>query len=139
MDSKKLTDCIVAALEDRKGKKIEVIDIHKVSVLADCFVICSGTSTTHLRGMADEVLFRLEKEGVKCQHTEGYDTASWILLDFTDVVVHLFLEEERAYYNIERLWRTGGVYRPDTRPEKAEPADAEKDGDGESGDGSEAT
>lgn len=126
MDSKVLTDKIVAVMEDRKGKKIEVIDISEVSVLADCFVLCSGTSTTHLRGIADEIIFRLEKEGIKCSHTEGYDTASWILLDYLDVVVHLFLEEERAYYNIERLWRTGGVYKPKPLPENAEATDAEE-------------
>ena len=126
MDSKTLTDKIVATMEDRKGKKIEVIDISEVSVLADYFVLCSGTSTTHLRGIADEILFRLEKEGVTCSHTEGYDTASWILLDFSDVVVHLFLEEERAYYNIERLWRTGGVYKPKPVPENTEETDAKE-------------
>ncbi len=118
MDSKVLADKIVQIIDDRKGKKIEVIETKDVTVVTDYFVICSGTSTTHLRGIADEVVYKLEQEGIKCAHTEGYDTASWILLDFLDVVVHLFLEEERAFYNIERLWRNGGSYRP--KPVSAE-------------------
>lgn len=105
MDSKAMADKIVDIIDDRKGRKIEVIEIKDLTVVTDYFVICSGTSTTHLRGIADEVVHKMEQEGVKCAHTEGYDTASWILLDFLDVVVHLFLESEREYYNIERLWR----------------------------------
>ena len=69
--------------------------------------MCSGTSSTHLRGIADLVEEKLEEKGIKCAHLEGYDTASWILMDYLDVVVHIFLESEREFYNIERLWKDG--------------------------------
>ena len=107
MDSKVMADKIVNIIDDRKGKRIEQIEIKDITVVTDYFVIASGTSTTHVRGIADEVQFKMEQEGVKCAHIEGYETASWILLDFLDVVVHIFLEEERQFYNLERLWEDG--------------------------------
>ncbi len=108
MESKLLAEKIKKVLDDRKGKNIEIIDTSKQTIITDYFIICSGTSTTHLRGLADEVEEKLAEEGKKCIHKEGYDTAKWILLDYLDVVVHLFLEEEREFYNLERLWRDGG-------------------------------
>ena len=107
MEPKKLAELIENAIDDRKGKKIEVIDTSNMTTIADYFIIASGTSTTHLRGMADAVEEKLLEQGVRCSHIEGYDTATWILLDYLDVVVHLFLQEEREYYSIERLWRNG--------------------------------
>ncbi|MBE7065884.1 MAG: ribosome silencing factor [Ruminococcaceae bacterium] len=112
MDSKTMADLIYAAIDDRKGKKIEVIDTHEMTTIADYFIIAGGTSTTHVRGIADAVEEKLLKEGIRCSHIEGYDTATWILLDYLDVVVHLFIEEDREYYNLERLWKNGA------RPEK---------------------
>ncbi len=96
---------VVNAMEDRKAKQIEVIDLSAQTPITDAFIICSGTSSTHLRGIADEIIEKMKEAGHPCVHLEGYDTARWILLDFTDVVAHLFLEEEREFYNIERLWR----------------------------------
>ena len=113
MDSKQLAEKIKEALDDRKGREIIVINTTGKTIMTDYFVIASGTSTTHLRGLADEVIFRLREEGRECSHIEGYDSARWILLDYIDVVVHLFLEEEREYYNLERLWRDGA--RPSTQ------------------------
>lgn len=104
-NSKKYTEIIVKAMEDRKAKAIEVIDISEKTPITDAFILCSGTSSTHLRGIADEIEEKMKEAGVACAHLEGYDTARWILLDFIDVVVHVFLEEERQFYNIERLWR----------------------------------
>ena len=104
-NSQKYTEIIVKAMEDRKAKQIEVIDISEKTPITDAFILCSGTSSTHLRGIADEVEEKMKQNGVVCAHLEGYDTARWILLDFIDVVVHIFLEEERQFYNIERLWR----------------------------------
>jgi ribosome-associated protein len=125
MDSKVMADKIVNIIDDRKGKRIEQIEIKDITVVTDYFVIASGTSTTHVRGIADEVQFKMEQEGVKCAHIEGYETASWILLDFLDVVVHIFLEEERQFYNIERLWRNGGSYRP--KPQEPEGENKQSD------------
>ncbi len=99
-----MADKIKKIIEDRKGKDIEVIPLADKTIITDYFVIASGSSTTHLRGMADEVIDELEKEGVKPAGVEGYDTASWILIDFLDVVVHLFQQSEREFYNLEKLW-----------------------------------
>ncbi len=107
MEPKALAELIEKAIDDRKGKKIEVIDTSSMTTVADYFIIASGTSTTHLKGMADLVEEKCLEVGIRCAHLEGYDTATWILLDYLDVVVHLFLEEEREYYNIERLWKNG--------------------------------
>ncbi len=105
MTSKEMADKIAAIMDDRKAKNIEIIDTTKLTDVTDYFVICSGTSTTHVKGIADEVEFKMSEAGVQCKHTEGYDSASWILLDFVDVVAHVFIQEEREFYNLERLWK----------------------------------
>ena len=107
MDSKQLAEKIKDVLDNRKGKEIVVIDRSGKPVMTDYFIIASGTTTTHVKVLADEVIFKLREEGRDCSHIEGYDSARWILLDYLDVVVHLFLEEDREYYNLERLWRDG--------------------------------
>ena len=106
-ESRQLTEEIVKILDGRKAKSIEVIHPEKLGALTDSFIICSGTSSTHLRGIADEVLEKLKEKGLQCAHLEGYDTANWILLDYIDVVIHIFQEADREYYNIERLWKDG--------------------------------
>ena len=105
MNSGEMAEKISAIMDSRKAKNIEVIDTAKLTDVTDYFIICSGTSTTHVRGISDEIEAKMEEAGVKCAHTEGYDTASWILLDFIDVVAHVFLEDQRAFYNLERLWK----------------------------------
>lgn len=107
MDSKALVNKIVAAMEAKKAKDINVIDIQNITIIADYFVICSGTSTTHIKAIADEIDFKLGELGIEAHHKEGYDTARWILLDFSDVVVHVFHQEDRGFYNLERLWSDG--------------------------------
>ena len=79
--------------------------------MADYFVICSGTSTTHIKALADEVDVKMGEMGYPCLHKEGYNSARWILLDYADVVVHLFHEEDRKFYNLERLWSDGKITR----------------------------
>ena len=106
-ESKKLADAVVQALEDRKARDIEVISTEKLEAVTDYFIVCSGTSSAHLRGLADLVEERMDEKGIKCAHLEGYDTANWILMDYIDVVVHIFREEDREFYNIERLWKDG--------------------------------
>lgn len=105
--SKTLADEIVTLIDDRKAKDIEVIQNPKLEAVTDYFIVCTGTSSTHLRGIADYVIEKLKERGLNCVHLEGYDTASWILLDYIDVVVHIFRESEREFYNIERLWKDG--------------------------------
>ena len=95
---------IVQALEDRKAKDIEVISTARLEAVTDYFIVCSGTSSTHLRGIADLVEERMEEKGLKCAHLEGYDTANWILMDYLDVVVHILHQEDREAYAIEKFW-----------------------------------
>ena len=107
MDSKKLVEKIVSVMEDKKARDISIIDIQSITEIADYFVICSGTSTTHIKSISDEIDFKLGEIGLEAYHKEGYDTARWILLDYADVVIHVFHQEDRGFYNLERLWSDG--------------------------------
>ncbi|SRR5690606_14342091 len=95
----------VHAIESRKGENIVVLDLRGLSDAADFFVIASGTSDAHVRGIADGVIGALEQAGHPALHVEGLATGRWVLLDFVDVVVHLFHPETRAFYRLERLWQ----------------------------------
>jgi ribosome-associated protein len=92
------------ALDDKLAEDINVLDIHEVSVLSDYFLIASGNNPNQLKAMADSVEEALYKSGFRLNHSEGFQTKTWILLDFGDIVVHLFNKEERDFYNIERIW-----------------------------------
>ena len=95
------------ALADKKGQDIQVIDIQNISVIADYFVIAGGDSVNQVQAMADEVQEVLGRAGFECRSLEGYQTANWILLDYGSVVVHVFQEETRSFYDLERLWKDG--------------------------------
>lgn len=95
------------ALSSKKGLDIKVIEIADVSVLADYMVIATGTSTTHVKALADEVEYQLDKAGVSVSHIEGYRSNTWILLDYIDVIVHVFSDEAREFYDLDRLWQDG--------------------------------
>jgi iojap-like ribosome-associated protein len=97
----------VGILEDKKARDIDVIDISGVSTLADCFVICNGTSVTHIKTLTDELELKMAEAGYKSLHIEGYNSARWVLLDYGEVVIHIFHEEDRSFYNLERLWSDG--------------------------------
>ncbi len=92
------------ALEDKLGQDIRVLDLKGLSNIADCFVIASGNNVNHLRGMADEIVRKLSLEGVKLHHSEGYSGATWILLDFGSLLVHLFNKEQRDFYGLDHVW-----------------------------------
>ena len=94
---------IVKALDDKKARDLEVIKIDELTIVADYFVIATANSNTHVRSLADEVEYQLEEAGIKADHIEGRATG-WVLLEYEGVVVHIFLEESRGYYNLERLW-----------------------------------
>ncbi len=113
MKISEIADKAYEIIEDHKGRNIEVIDIAEVSTLADYFIICSGTSNTHIRAIADELDHKMGEAGWNLIHKEGYDSARWILLDFGDVVIHIFHEEDRGFYNLERLWSDGKFRTPD--------------------------
>jgi len=107
LESNELAKKIEGILDEKKAKDISIISIKEISILADYFVICSGTSVPHIKSLADEVEERMEKENVKILHKEGYNSARWILLDYGSVVIHIFHEEDRDFYNLERLWADG--------------------------------
>lgn len=95
------------ALDSKKGIDIQVIEIKDISVLADYMVIATGSSTTHVKALADEVEYQLDNAGVSVSHIEGYRSNSWILLDYIDVIVNVFSDEAREFYDLERLWQDG--------------------------------
>ena len=92
------------ALEDKKGEDIKVLDLIGISNIADYFIIASGNNVNQLRAMADSVEEKLFKEGYKLHHSEGYSGEAWILLDFGNIIVHLFNKEERNFYSLDRVW-----------------------------------
>ena len=92
-----------AALDKRAGDLV-VLDVQRVSSVTDYFLICSGKSTTHLKTITDAIRGELKGEGVQLRHAEGVAESGWVLLDYGDVLMHVFLEETRAYYALERLW-----------------------------------
>ena len=94
---------------DKKGLDVKVIGISDVSVIADYMVIATGNSSTHVKALADEVEEQLDDMGISVSHIEGYRSNSWILLDYIDVIVHVFSNEAREYYDLERLWEDGTV------------------------------
>ena len=99
----------IAGLEEKKANDIKILDISDVSVLADYFIIASGSNRNQVQAMADEVEERLYKAGYEQKQIEGYQTANWILMDYQDIIVHIFDEENRLFYDLERIWRDGKV------------------------------
>ena len=97
----------VKALDSKRGVNIQVIEISDISVLADYMVIATGTSSTHVKALADEVEYQLDKAGVSVSHIEGYRSNTWILLDYVDVIVNVFDNEARAFDDLDRMWQDG--------------------------------
>lgn len=95
------------ALDDKKGEDIRIIDINGISPLADYFVIASGTNESQVRALVDNVEEELNKAGFETKAIEGHGLGNWVLLDFGDIIVHVFDDESRSFYNLERMWRDG--------------------------------
>ena len=106
------------AIDDKKGQDIKVIDIHNVSVIADYFVIASGTNSNQVQAIVDNVEEQLGRAGFEAKQIEGNRNSSWILMDYGDVIVHVFDEENRLFYDLERIWRGGKVLEMDEFLEK---------------------
>ena len=94
-------------LDSKKAEQIEVIEIRDISQLGDYFVIATGTSNTHVASLSDELEFKMGEIGVKPDHIEGHGSNTWILQDFSDVIVHIFTKESRSFYDLDRLWQDG--------------------------------
>ena len=92
------------ALEDKKAEDIKVLDLRNLSSVAECFVIASGNNINQLKAMADNVEEKLYLNGIRLHHTECYQSGSWVLLDFNGLVVHLFLKDQREFYDLDRVW-----------------------------------
>ena len=104
LSAKEVAYAVTKALDDKKGMDIKLLKIDKVSSLADYFLICTGTSSTHVKTLCDYAEYTLESLGEKLLGREGHRGNSWELLDFGSVVVHVFTDEARAFYDLERLW-----------------------------------
>lgn len=105
--SKEMTRLAIQALEDKKGNDIRVIDIQDVSIIADYFIIASGNNRNQVQTMADNAEEVLGRAGFEPRQLEGYGTASWILMDYNDIIIHIFSKEDRLFYDLERIWRDG--------------------------------
>lgn len=105
--SKLMAKLAITALEDKKAEDIRIIDISEVSVVADYFIIATGNNRSQMQALSDNVQETLGRAGYEMKQVEGYQTANWILMDFGDVIVHIFDKENRLFYNLERIWRDG--------------------------------
>ena len=111
--SAELARLAIAALEDKKAEDVRVIDIGDVSVLADYFIIASGNNRIQVQAMADEVEDRRGRAGAIPKQIEGYQAGNWVLLDFGDVIIHIFDAQNRLFYDLERIWKDGTQITPD--------------------------
>ncbi len=107
MDTKELAKIIYDALDDKKASDIQIIDIHEISVIADYFIVASAGNINQLNAMQDAVDEKMYKNGHHALHIEGNRDSTWILMDYEDIIVHLFSEEDRLFYNLERIWKDG--------------------------------
>jgi len=104
-ESKKIAGTIAKTLENKKAKDIILLNLHEVTTIADYFVIASGGSSIQVKALADEVDKKMSEMDINLHHKEGYSDSRWVLLDYGFVVVHIFREDSRTYYDLERLWR----------------------------------
>lgn len=104
MTPRETADLVIEALDSKKGVDIKLLGVTEKTVIADYFVLCTGTSTTHVRSLAEEVEFKLEQKGLTPLHSDGSVHSDWMVLDYGPVIVHVFLPKARDFYNLEKLW-----------------------------------
>lgn len=120
MNSTQLTEKITSLIFNKKGYDVKVLDLRKLTTMSDYFIICTADSDTQVKAIADEIDKSLRDEGIKSWHKEGYKALSWVLLDYVDVIVHVFKKDARTFYNLEKLWGDAQVINvEDTVVEKA--------------------
>lgn len=107
MTSKEIAKIAYNAIDDKKGIDISVIDISEISILADYFIIAGGSNINQIKAIADNVMEELGKAGLHAKNVEGYSNANWILMDYNDVIIHIFNQDDRLFYDLERIWRDG--------------------------------
>ncbi len=94
----------VKALDSKRAEKIQVLKVRDLTILGDYFIIANGNSTTQTKALAEEVEFQLSQQGVEPHHREGMNGSNWYILDYTDVIIHVFYQETRDFYRLEQLW-----------------------------------
>jgi ribosome-associated protein len=104
LETQQLAQRIAELCFNKKGYDVKIIDLKSVALFADYFVLCSADSDVQVKAIADEIDEKLKEQGIRCWHKEGYKALQWVLLDYVDIVVHIFKKEARDYYNLERLW-----------------------------------
>ena len=104
MDTKQIALAAAKALEEKKGVNIRLLEVTEVTTLAEYFLICTGTSNTHVKTLCDAVEETVEACGETLLHREGHRSGTWVLLDFGCLVVHVFTDETRQFYDLERMW-----------------------------------
>lgn len=104
MDNKEFVKVAVELLEEKKAENIKVLDIHEISVMADYFIIASASNLSQVKAISDQLEQKLFENGLKLLHSEGYQTARWVLLDFGNIIIHIFYKDEREFYQLERVW-----------------------------------
>ena len=118
METKNVTELICKAIHDKKGFQIQILDVTHLTTVADYFVLASGRSTTQVKAISDNVQEKLEKNGIPLVREEGYREGRWIAMDYGHIIVHIFNEETREFYQLERLWTDGAnvvTYEPPKR------------------------
>ena len=96
---------VIRAAQDKKALDLVVLDLRGIASFTDTFFLCSGTSTPQIQAISDEIELRMKEIGQRPTHVEGYQQAEWVLMDYSDLIVHIFSPKTRAFYNLERLWR----------------------------------
>lgn len=109
MDVKEIVKMAYKVLDEKKAVDIRIIDISKVSVIADYFIIAGATNDRQVKALADNVEETLGKAGCSPKSIEGYQSANWILMDYQDVIIHIFNQEQRLFYDLERIWTDGSL------------------------------
>lgn len=107
--SRDMAKIAIEALKDKKGEDIRVIDIREISTIADYFIIVTGNNPMQTQALSDNVQEQLEKSGYTTDKIEGFRGASWILMDYDDIIIHIFSKEDRLFYDLERIWRDGKI------------------------------
>jgi len=105
IDTKGTLELVVKTAEDKKAKDLQIMDLQGRTLIADYFVLCSGTSNIHIRSIVDGILDKLADYGIKKPGLEGYSESRWVLIDVGDVVVHVFSKEDREFYDLESIWQ----------------------------------
>ena len=112
LESEEKRDIITDAADDKKANYVTTLDLRGKTLIADFFVICSGTSNVHIRSIADGIIEQMEQRGIRASHLEGYSEGSWVLLDYGDIIAHIMSEEHRSLYKLEALWSAAGENEP---------------------------